>query len=128
MGRSLPWLLVSLFAACQNWPGVGDGGAPNGGTVGVENTSGGLGSSCSSTVSCNAPFACDASRPNGFCTRGCQSDADCNGGTCDLTALTCAVLCTTDRSCRPEYTCQSNGTSSVCAPGSTIVTPDAGAD
>lgn len=118
---------VATAASCDEWPGLS--GNNSGGVSGagrIEDTSGGLGSSCDSTTTCNAGLTCQSGLPGGMCTKSCASDADCLGGVCVLTQLICYKACSTDDVCRSSYSCQPSGTASACLPGSSSA--DAGAD
>ena len=120
--RALAVMVVGLLTAvsCDHWPGVGDsdGGPPAAGSQ-LEDTTGLLGSSCGSTVSCRGDLTCVTTAPGGLCTKACQSDADCDlVGSCQYVqnwgGQICLKSCSSDQSCRPQYSCQATTTGNVC--------------
>lgn len=116
----LPGLLILSVAACDDWPGVGDGdGGVTGGAARAEDTSGLLGSSCNATTLCRGTLSCVAQAPGGLCTKACSTDDDCDQvGSCqyvpDWGGTICLKLCTSDEVCRPQYSCQFTGAANVC--------------
>lgn len=113
---------ISL-AACDQWPGLGDGdaGFAAGGDH-VEDTSGNLGSSCGTSVTCQLGYNCLTQASSGYCSKTCSSDTDCGyGGSCQQVqawgGMVCLKTCMSDQSCRPGYSCQTAGTAQVCYVG-----------
>ncbi len=117
----LPVTLLLAFIACDEWPGVGDGdggtSVPGGGTR-IENNSGGLGSSCSTSAPCQTGLVCLTQMPNGMCTRPCTTESDCSGASCQVVygGMFCIPTCTSDLVCRSSYSCLSTGTATLCLP------------
>jgi hypothetical protein len=117
-------VLLLIWTGCDNWPGVNgskDGGVSGGGSTRIEDTSGQIGSACSNGLAtCSTGLTCIDTFPNGMCTRTCQSNSDCATGVCLSTAkgTLCMKSCLGDQTCRPSYSCISDGTTSACQPGS----------
>ncbi len=70
-----------------------------------------VGDSCTEDADCGTGLVCDASQPDGYCTRssckydGCPDDGLCIAFNEDTSA--CVKPCLEDEDCRPEYMCVS---------------------
>jgi hypothetical protein len=115
-------------AGCDDWPGVSKDSGVAGGGRRIADTSGAIGSSCGSSVTCNSGLICVTRAPDGLCSKSCSSDGDCQGGSCQLVTawggLLCLKTCVSDQMCREGYSCVSTGTANVCAQA--VAQPDAG--
>jgi hypothetical protein len=111
-------LVAALAASCKDWPGISKDGGFAGATR-MEDKTGNIGSSCGSEVKCATGLTCVTKAPGGMCTKSCNSDADCVGGSCQLASawggMICFKRCQNDQMCRDQYDCVSTGTANICA-------------
>lgn len=115
-------ILAALNSSCSGWPGVSSDSTPPAGGSQLDDTTGAIGSSCGTEVSCQPGLTCASQAPGGLCTKACSSNDDCSGGVCvwypQLGGLICFKACVSDQVCRPDYSCQTTGSDDLCAPGS----------
>ncbi len=74
----------------------------------------GLGKACDSAAACEGEMICLTDFPEGYCSNDCDSDADCDMGTCILD--TCLASCGDDGDCRDGYSCVHGDQGRACAP------------
>ena len=80
-----------------------------------------VGDACTLDADCSTGLVCDASQPDGYCTRsncleqGCSDEAICVAYDADTSY--CVLPCLEASDCRPEYTCVDDfGLHPFCAP------------
>lgn len=78
-----------------------------------------LGGPCNETSDCSggAGATCLEAFPGGYCSRFCDTNDDCPGGSACDSGGYCLATCATSDDCRSEYSCRVDAGESVCLPG-----------